>query len=607
MPQYRLAPSLDTPASIAQTRRMKAAVSPGLPHPQTLSLAWLATLLAASCAFLCSSHTAWGWGSEGHQVVAQIAYNHLSSAAQTKCDALLTVTVACGGSGDTFVTASTWADTYKSCLGTGSEHYIDLAFVADSNYSLTNGYTVPAPNVVTALNWCITTLTNSSSTQSNQAAALRYLIHFTGDITQPLHASDGFYAAQPTGDAGGNGFKITGTWNNLHSLWDAGGGYLTDGLTVAQKVAAIETDYPYTPNPGTIPNPMDWANECYPIAVTNAYVGITYNTSPSSDYLNRAKATTEQRMAIGGHRLADLLNTIYGKAAATVTLSPLAQTYTGTARSVTATTSPSGLTVNLTYNGSTSAPTNAGSYTVIGTINDSSYQGSTNGTLIINPAAATVTLGNLAQTYNGTARAASATTAPPGLTVNLTYNGSANAPTNAGSYAVIGTASDPNYQGSTNATLVVGKAAATVTLSNLSQTYDGTAKSVTATTSPSSLAVTLTYNGLATAPTNTGSYTVLGTVNDLNYQGSATNTLVITEPPPIVLSGPAMLRGVGFGFTFTNLPGLTFTVLSATNPVYPLNTWAFVGSATEVSPGQYHFSDPQATNQSYLFYRVRLP
>ena len=63
---------------------------------------------------------------------------------------------------------------------------------------------------------------------------------------------------------------------------------------------------------------------------------------------------------------------------------------------------------------------------------------------MISPATGVVTLGNLSQTYNGTARPATATTTPTGLTVNLTYNGSANAPTNAGSYTVIGTIKDAN-------------------------------------------------------------------------------------------------------------------------------------------------------------------
>jgi predicted aconitase with swiveling domain len=115
------------------------------------------------------------------------------------------------------------------------------------------------------------------------------------------------------------------------------------------------------------------------------------------------------------------------------------------------------------------------------------------------------------------------------LTVNLTYNGLVNAPTNAGSYTVIGTINDANYSGSATNTLIIAKADAIVTLDSLSQTYDGSAKAVTATTTPSGLVVNLTYNGSATVPTGAGSYAVVGTINDANYQGNATGTLVIDK------------------------------------------------------------------------------
>lgn len=71
------------------------------------------------------------------------------------------------------------------------------------------------------------------------------------------------------------------------------------------------------------------------------------------------------------------------------------------------------------------------------------------------------------------------------------------------------------------------KSFAILAINNLVQTYDGTAKSVSVTTTPLGLSVNLTYNGLANAPTNVGSYTVIGIINDPNYQGSATNLLVI--------------------------------------------------------------------------------
>lgn len=159
---------------------------------------------------------------------------------------------------------------------------------------------------------------------------------------------------------------------------------------------------------------------------------------------------------------------------------------------------------------------------------DNTYIGSTN-TLTVNNATATVTLQNLNQTYDGTAKTVAATTAPAGLTVALTYGGSSDAPTNAGNYEVIGTVVDALYVGSATNNLVIAKAAATVTLENLNQTYDGTARIVTATTVPNGLSVTFTYDGSPNAPTNIATYEVIGTVVDFNYEGSATNSLVVVS------------------------------------------------------------------------------
>ncbi len=93
------------------------------------------------------------------------------------------------------------------------------------------------------------------------------------------------------------------------------------------------------------------------------------------------------------------------------------------------------------------------------------------------------------------------------------------------------------------AILTVTQAEAIVTLDGLGQTYDGAPKLVTATTQPPGLTVDITYDGLPDAPTNAGSYTVIGTVNDPAYFGGATNTLVGEQRAPggdSRQSGPAM-------------------------------------------------------------------
>ncbi len=59
--------------------------------------------------------------------------------------------------------------------------------------------------------------------------------------------------------------------------------------------------------------------------------------------------------------------------------------------------------------------------------------------------------------------------------------------------------------------------------------------------------------------------------------------------------------------SFTNVTGATFTVLTSTNPALPMTNWTSLGAPTELSPGQFQFTDPQATTNAQRFYRVRSP
>jgi hypothetical protein len=92
------------------------------------------------------------------------------------------------------------------------------------------------------------------------------------------------------------------------------------------------------------------------------------------------------------------------------------------------------------------------------------YQDSTTSTNVtVAPALAVISLSNLDQTYDRTPKAATAVTTPAGVPVNITYNGSATPPVNAGTYIVVATSSDPDYSGSVSSTLVIKKALLTVT------------------------------------------------------------------------------------------------------------------------------------------------
>jgi fibronectin-binding autotransporter adhesin len=148
--------------------------------------------------------------------------------------------------------------------------------------------------------------------------------------------------------------------------------------------------------------------------------------------------------------------------------------------------------------------------------------------LTISKAAATVILGDLSKEFNGNPIIVSATTLPSGLPLQVTYDGSTEAPTAVGAYAVSATVQDANYDGIASGTLVIGKGTATISLGNLNVTYDGAPKPVTTTTVPAGLLVSLTYDASTTAPTAPGSYDILATIEDPDFNGTAAGTLVVS-------------------------------------------------------------------------------
>ncbi len=74
-----------------------------------------------------------------------------------------------------------------------------------------------------------------------------------------------------------------------------------------------------------------------------------------------------------------------------------------------------------------------------------------------------------------------------------------------------------------------------------------------------------------------------------------------------VIKGSTRLSGGAFQFNYTNTPGVAGTVLAATNLTMSSNNWNAVGTAMEISPGQFQFTDPQPANGGQRFYRVSSP
>jgi hypothetical protein len=90
---------------------------------------------------------------------------------------------------------------------------------------------------------------------------------------------------------------------------------------------------------------------------------------------------------------------------------------------------------------------------------------------------------------------------------------------------------------------------------------------------------------------------------------SASRILLVTTPAPtpIALTNPVRLGNGSFQFGFTNTPGAAFTVFATTNAALDLSNWTVLGNPTEVSIGQFQFTDPQSTNHLRRFYRVSSP
>jgi DNA/RNA endonuclease G (NUC1) len=109
-----------------------------------------------------------------------------------------------------------------------------------------------------------------------------------------------------------------------------------------------------------------------------------------------------------------------------------------------------------------------------------------------------------------------------------------------------------NYNAVTSSVSInVNVASATLSMANLSQTYDGSAKSVMVTTVPAGLAYTIRYNGSASSPVNSGSYSVVATVSDPNYSGSATATLAVGKATPIIATAPTA-SSITYGQSLSN-------------------------------------------------------
>ncbi len=281
------------------------------------SLRLTASLLLASLAA-----AALAWIDTGHMVVSEIARRKLTPAVRAKVDALLKT----GGDARTqdMLGAACWADDVKrDRRETASWHYSDQHFRLDGKPDTNKP---DAENVVWAIAKFSPVLADKTKSDAERAEALRWLLHFVGDIHQPLHTVGRDSDEEPNGDKGGNDFKILSPvsmrdmsrpLNNLHALWDFGCGLYrgterplnADGLARIQGLATmIMKKCPESSVPES--NSLDtavWMAEGLKLSQDEVYCLIP-GTIPSEAYMRRGQDICTRRLALAGYRLAHLLN-----------------------------------------------------------------------------------------------------------------------------------------------------------------------------------------------------------------------------------------------------------------------------------------------------------
>lgn len=280
--------------------------------------------LSLTLAVLAASVSSFAWHDSGHMVVAEIARQSLTPKILAECEWLLKQDSE--PKTDNFLTAACWADDFKT-KESGPWHYINIHFRTDGKE--TNNKPLEQ-NVVFAINKFTAVLADKKRSPKERAEALRYLIHFVGDVHQPLHAVARDTDEHPEGDRGGNEFKILPIDRhkelqrpptNLHSLWDMGGNLfrptprpLTDDgkASIARIANAIKSRYAQI-NLDNVSNldPMAWAQESADLAKRYVY-NLKENEAPPADYIRTCEDVSTKRVAYAGYRLAALLNKTMG-------------------------------------------------------------------------------------------------------------------------------------------------------------------------------------------------------------------------------------------------------------------------------------------------------
>jgi hypothetical protein len=245
---------------------------------------------------------AWAWGPEGHEIIARIAGQSLTPSARLHLAQLL------GGDPlPLMVLEANWADEIRSDRPeTAAWHFVNIE-IGSKGYNRRRD--CARDNcVVRQIEREIGLLRDPRSSRDARLEAFRFLIHFVGDLHQPLHAAD-------RRDKGGNAMVVYQgrRRTTLHRVWDQD---VVAGLGRDTMVAASNIQAEIAPQDiakiasGT---PADWANESFGLASLEIY-GRLPRSGPvrlPRDYVSRERAAVQLQLQRAGIRLAAILNRIY--------------------------------------------------------------------------------------------------------------------------------------------------------------------------------------------------------------------------------------------------------------------------------------------------------
>jgi S1/P1 Nuclease len=285
-----------------------------------LTSALVALLLGA----LALPGPAFAWGAEGHKVVAVIARSYLTPSVRAKVDALLAADMDPLAPHDMLAAAS-WADAWRNGhRETAQWHFVDLELAKPDLDTACFGHPPSAQPasagpaqacIVDRLNAFEAELASPATPQAERIVALKFVLHFVGDLHQPLHASD-------NQDRGGNCVRLSlggPRTSNLHSYWDTG---LVEAMDPDPVALAANLQAEITPRAKAAwarGDARSWALESFAVATSAAYwpgspAGCAQDSPPVTlpmGYDAAARRAARLQLEKAGVRLALVLNRVF--------------------------------------------------------------------------------------------------------------------------------------------------------------------------------------------------------------------------------------------------------------------------------------------------------